>query len=474
MTGTWFADAASSRVVLLGSSEYDKLDDLPAVRNNLTDLRHAITESEHGLLVGRPDEHCAVLGPGGEPATREAIGAALSRAGREATELLLVYYSGHGLVDDDGMLHLALEHTDPKRLGFTAVPLDVIMRDLVRARARARVLILDCCFSGRAIGVMAPPGGLLSGQLPASGTYVLTSTGATKTSHVPRGSRHSAFTGALLGALGEAEPLNLDQIYERVRGELCGHGLPSPERRTTGGAGGLALTRGPIRVGTDPARALRWWHRPSLPWKAAVATGAVVTVATAGVAVAGGLPWQHPRDERPTEGERTPTSSATTGHGPGTRPTSTASGASPSSRPPRPTTEELKVELFKSNRTSDGTVTIDLKGAVGAVDRGKVSEVFGGGEGQTGGGGGVRADNTNGGTASGFVNFAVDALGRTCSAHGLALGESTLVTGPTHKWAKITVVHVENATPDNSKDITATFRISQGRGETPQGNKTCA
>ncbi|MEU5109701.1 MULTISPECIES: hypothetical protein [unclassified Streptomyces] len=238
-----------------------------------------------------------MLGPGGEPATREAIGAALSRAGREATELLLVYYSGHGLVDDDGMLHLALEHT-------------------------------------------------------------------------------------------------------------------------------------------------------------------------AGVAVAGGLPWQHPRDERPTEGERTPTSSATTGHGPGTRPTSTASGASPSSRPPRPTTEELKVELFKSNRTSDGTVTIDLKGAVGAVDRGKVSEVFGGGEGQTGGGGGVRADNTNGGTASGFVNFAVDALGRTCSAHGLALGESTLVTGPTHKWAKITVVHVENATPDNSKDITATFRISQGRGET--------
>jgi uncharacterized caspase-like protein len=52
-----------------------------------------------------------------DPKDEVAVGAALTRAVREAEDLLLVYYAGHGLLDDDGLLHFALADTDPEHVG---------------------------------------------------------------------------------------------------------------------------------------------------------------------------------------------------------------------------------------------------------------------------------------------------------------------------------------------------------------------
>ncbi|MEV0600248.1 caspase family protein [Streptomyces sp. NPDC050315] len=253
MTATWFPDGATSRVVCIGADTYHsaELPPIPAVRNNLTDLRNALTHSGHGLFAGQDADagHCTVLGlDDGPPVDQAAIGQALSRAAHEATDLLLVYYSGHGLLDDDGMLYLALPHTDRSRLTYTALSLAHIKRDLADARARARVLILDCCFSGRAIEAMATPTDLVLGQLPVTGTYTLTSTTETTPSYAPCNSRNSAFTGALLTALTAPEPLALDEIYQHVDTTLSEAGLPGPRRRVTGHANRLALARGPVPI----------------------------------------------------------------------------------------------------------------------------------------------------------------------------------------------------------------------------------
>ncbi|HKR49659.1 MAG TPA: hypothetical protein VJT72_08795 [Pseudonocardiaceae bacterium] len=147
-------------------------------------------------------------------------------------------------MDGSGRLHLALAHTQPHRSRWTALPLDLLREEIANSPAATRVLVLDCCFSGRAIEAMTDDQGVISGQLAVAGTYTLTSATANAPSHAPPGDRHTAFTSALLRALDDVDPLTLDQIYVVVDRDLAARNLPRP-RRAVNTAGNLALSRGP-------------------------------------------------------------------------------------------------------------------------------------------------------------------------------------------------------------------------------------
>ncbi|MBM7776021.1 hypothetical protein JOD54_006225 [Actinokineospora baliensis] len=230
-----------SRAVLIGAGDYTspELPDIPAVSNNLSALRDTLTDPTRGVFSAA---HCAVEGLA-RPTSRTAVGGTLRRVAAEATDLLLVYYSGHGVLDDGGNLHLAFGDTEPDTVAYSGIPVSRIKLELGQARARARVLVLDCCFSGQAIAAMASPSSLVPGQLRLEGTYTLASSSATKPSFAPTGSRHTAFTAALLDALGQAKPLTLDEIYQHVHKALTDSGLPTPQRRATNSAERLALVR---------------------------------------------------------------------------------------------------------------------------------------------------------------------------------------------------------------------------------------
>lgn len=234
-------DPARSRAVLIGASRYGALPDIPAVRANLTGL-------EAALAVGK----CTVVP---EPATVKDIGDAIVAAAGEATDLLFVYYAGHGLLDDAGRLHLALTTSDPDRVRWTAVPFDVIREEMVKGPAAARVLVLDCCFSGRVIEAMAGEKAVISGQVDISGTYTLTSTSANALSHAPKGATHTAFTGAILAVAGTAGPLTLDDLFRQVDHHLATRGLPRPQRRVVNTAGELVLFKATsVPEGPRPGR----------------------------------------------------------------------------------------------------------------------------------------------------------------------------------------------------------------------------
>jgi Caspase domain len=246
-----FPDLARSRALLIGASHFaaagPDLPDIPAVQANLTALRQALTNPDTGVL--RPD-FCRVLA---DPVSVDEVGTALSELAATATDLLLVYYAGHGLVDDRGRLHLALAHTHPHRARWTAFPLELLREEIANSAAATRVLVLDCCFSGRAIEAMADDQGVLSGQLEVAGTYTLTSTTANAPSHAPAGDRYTAFTSALLRALDETDPLTLDQIHVVIDRDLTARNLPRPQRRAVNTAGNLALSHGPTtRSHTEP------------------------------------------------------------------------------------------------------------------------------------------------------------------------------------------------------------------------------
>jgi Caspase domain len=67
---------------------------------------------------------------------------------RGTADLLLVYLSCHGKLDDYRRLYFAATDTRLDRLGSTGVESAWVLDQLEHCRARRQILILDCCFSG--------------------------------------------------------------------------------------------------------------------------------------------------------------------------------------------------------------------------------------------------------------------------------------------------------------------------------------
>ncbi|MEU4431971.1 caspase, EACC1-associated type [Nocardia rhamnosiphila] len=231
-------DRSGSRALLIGVAHYTHPDipDIPAATTNLTDLRRVLTAEKGG---GFATEHCTLLT---DPDHSTQIGAAISTAAHEAGEVLLVYFTGHGLLDRRGRLHLALSSSDPafSQVGWTSVPFTMLREEILDSPARARILILDCCFSGRAFEAMSGDAGLVAGQTEIRGTYTIVSSAANETSYAPAGHRNTAFTAALLAAAG-TPGLALDELYRETDRRLHRDGHPRPRRRSIDIAGDLRL-----------------------------------------------------------------------------------------------------------------------------------------------------------------------------------------------------------------------------------------
>ena len=240
MTG--LPDTGRSRAVLVGTGRYQVLSELGSVHNNLSVLTRALRDERvWGLWSG----NCAVVE---DPASTRDILDPVAKAAREATDTLLLYYAGHGLVDPKrGELHLTLTGSDPE-LMYTAVWYSLIRDLLLDSRARRKIVILDCCYSGRALGQMGSAGEAIATEASAEGTYVLAAVAENKTAVAPPGALFTAFTGELLnivehGISGQGPLLDLDSIYRELLAVMRAKGYPSPQKRDRNTAGQLTLIR---------------------------------------------------------------------------------------------------------------------------------------------------------------------------------------------------------------------------------------
>ncbi|MFJ9432464.1 hypothetical protein ACIRQY_22790 [Streptomyces sp. NPDC101490] len=130
---------------------------------------------------------------------------------------------------------------------------------MATARAASRVLVLDCCFSGQAIGLMTSDTSVVSGRLEVSGTC--TSPPRSRTGRPtpcrPRG--YTAYTGEPLdllhrGSGDAAEFLTLLGIHEHLARALPAKGRPCPEWGNTRTVGRPTSARNLAYTDTvDPA-----------------------------------------------------------------------------------------------------------------------------------------------------------------------------------------------------------------------------
>jgi protein-disulfide isomerase-like protein with CxxC motif len=239
-------DPSRSHALLIGSARYlrsEALRDVPVIDANVADLAAVLTDP---LLGGLRAEHCHRLPEGA--ATEEAI-TLVEDVAKRPEDLLLIYFAGHGLIGRQGELYLCLSGTHPDRLRTTALPYEAIREACLDSPAANRVVILDCCYAGRAIGeVLADGATALLGQVSIDGTYTLAAAGRSVLAVALAGEPHTAFTGRLItllrtGAPDAGELLSLDEIYRHVHSRMVAAGLPKPVQRNTDTVGQLALVR---------------------------------------------------------------------------------------------------------------------------------------------------------------------------------------------------------------------------------------
>ena len=182
--------------------------------------------------------------------------------GRQRSDTLLLYFSGHGVKDlDEGLLYFVASDTRTDRLRSTGVAASFV-DDIIRTSpAQRKVLILDCCYSG-AYGRSARPKSAgvnpVEELLGGHGRVVLTSSDAVQPSFEQvqaDGMTRSTFTRALVDGLvtGEADldgdgHITVDELYEHTRRSIASDGSRQrPGKWAFDVEGDIVIARAPAR-----------------------------------------------------------------------------------------------------------------------------------------------------------------------------------------------------------------------------------
>ncbi len=139
---------------------------------------------------------------------------------KKRDDLVLLYFAGHGFLDEQRQLYLAMHDTEKDFLDLESISATFIASQMSKSRAQKQVLILDCCHSG---AFKVPPGT----TAPGVSAIVLTASDATELAWETGDSKNSIFTQHLIEALqsGQADHdrdgwIGIEELYDYVRSQL--------------------------------------------------------------------------------------------------------------------------------------------------------------------------------------------------------------------------------------------------------------
>jgi branched-chain amino acid transport system substrate-binding protein len=167
--------------LLIGVSEYQgNFTQLPAAAKDVEAMKQVLQDSK----IGGFDRVHTLLNP--EPqAMQEAIEELFTE--RHKDDLLLLFFSGHGIKNDNGKLYFSTRITrknhDGDLVRASTVPASFMHEMMSNSFCKRQVVILDCCFSGAfAQGMTAKNDDFVNirSELGGEGRAVLTSSTSTQ------------------------------------------------------------------------------------------------------------------------------------------------------------------------------------------------------------------------------------------------------------------------------------------------------
>jgi len=188
--------------------------------------------------------------------------------GRKRDDLLLLYFSGHGILDDGARLYFATVDTRVDRPRSTALAAAFVNDVMSECRSRSQVLVLDCCNSGAfARGIKASGSVGTGGRFEGRGRVVITASDALQYAfegdRIEGNAPRSVFTEALVDGLNSGAAdldgdgyVTLDELYDYVYGRvLDATPLQRPRKWAFDVEGRLVIAQAPLREGQSRAPA---------------------------------------------------------------------------------------------------------------------------------------------------------------------------------------------------------------------------
>ncbi len=250
--------------LVIGNSEYQD-GTLAQLKTSITDTQ-ALAKVLEDPKLGQFDEVSTIVNPP-EAETRRSI--SLFFAKKKPDDLVLLYFSCHGMLDDRGRLYLAVKDTRHDLLKATGISANFITDEMDSCRSRRQVLILDCCYGGAFVrgAKGSRDKALTQGTFEGTGygRVVLTASDSTQFAlegdQVVEQANLSLFTHFLLHGLstGEADQdgdghISLDELYDYTFNKVVGQTpLQTPCKWSYNQQGDLLIARSPRQIERKPA-----------------------------------------------------------------------------------------------------------------------------------------------------------------------------------------------------------------------------
>ena len=210
--------------LLIGVSEYDyELNPLPGSLKDVDAMQRVLQHPDMGDFSAN---NIKVLKNPQIPNMGMEIEKIFSNC--QKYDLVLLYFSGHGIKDDNGNLYLAssqtCKHPNGQLITSSTVAASFVHEIMDKSPSRRQVIILDCCFSGAfARGMRVKNDGHIDikNQLGGEGRAVLTSSTSTQYSFEEQASNHSIYTRFLVEGIenGKADMdgdglISINELHE--------------------------------------------------------------------------------------------------------------------------------------------------------------------------------------------------------------------------------------------------------------------
>jgi len=178
-------------------------------------------------------------------------------------DLLLLYFSGHGMKDEEGRLYFVTKNTRRKLLRSSAVSAKFVNDIMHSSRSRKQVLLLDCCYSGAfARGLLAKSDKdiCVNEEFEGRGKIILTASDSMQYSFegddVEGKGVSSIFTRSLVTGLegGKADEdangsITIDELYNYVYNRVYDENpLQRPTKTALGVEGDIVIAKNPKPV----------------------------------------------------------------------------------------------------------------------------------------------------------------------------------------------------------------------------------
>ena len=211
--------------LLVATSEYPECEGLKPLHGSLLDV-----DAMQRVLVSNGEfanEDVIVLKNATRQVIEEAIHNLFNGSDRKKDDLVLFYFSGHGVVDEANKLFLGTpstrKGTNNKLVKPTTVAASYLQEAMQESKSQHQVLIFNCCFSGafaEGMTVMDDSSVNLKTQLGGKGRAILTSSSSTQFSFQPDGEM-SIYTRYLVEGIetGAADTdrdskISVDELHE--------------------------------------------------------------------------------------------------------------------------------------------------------------------------------------------------------------------------------------------------------------------